>query len=225
MKDPVRPVAVRSADEPEAQQCSGCGAPMDVDQTYCLECGEPTPLAPPLPRPVSPWWVAAAVVAVAAAGVFGYALASRGPFVEVGGETAAIQAAPSETASAPVQGPPTAEGSEVVTVPSAPSAAGAVPWPSASPPVGAPTDWPAGRSGWTVVVASTPTEAEARAIAQRVQSTGHPAGVLLSSDYSTLRPGYYVVFSGVLDSHAQAAGRAAQLSTAYPGAYPAEVAE
>jgi len=56
---------------------------------------------------------------------------------------------------------------------------------------------------------------------------GLPAvGVLVSSDYPSLHPGYYVVFSGVYDSSAAAA---AALGTAhargFPDAYQARVAK
>jgi SPOR domain len=35
---------------PEPSTCSVCGAELDPGQTYCLECGSPTPLAPRLRR-------------------------------------------------------------------------------------------------------------------------------------------------------------------------------
>ena len=44
---PTEPVS-----EPEAPAappaCTNCAAPLDDDQTYCLECGTPTAAAPPL---------------------------------------------------------------------------------------------------------------------------------------------------------------------------------
>jgi hypothetical protein len=65
---------------------------------------------------------------------------------------------------------------------------------------------------------------EATATKARVQATGQPAGVLQSSDFSTLRPGYYVVFSGVFSTRAQAAAQARQLASSFPGAYSRRVA-
>ncbi len=64
-------------------------------------------------------------------------------------------------------------------------------------------------------------ERELHAVTHR----GLDAGVLFSSDYSSLRPGYRVVFSGVFpdDSDAEArASRAHELG--YPDAYPRFVA-
>ena len=65
-------------------------------------------------------------------------------------------------------------------------------------------EWPRGRSGWTLVLASLPTSAKreaALAKARQALAAGLPqVGVIDSSRYSSLHPGYYVVFSGVYDS-------------------------
>ena len=85
-----------------------------------------------------------------------------------------------------------------------------------------PDDWPSGTSGWTVVLQAVPESAEAAATAlkSRAEHAGLPrVGVLVSSDFSSLRAGYRVVFSGVYGSPgaAQAAARAA--ARASPQAY------
>lgn len=67
-------------------------------------------------------------------------------------------------------------------------------------------DWPGG-SGFTVVLASEGSQGAARATQRRASDAGLDAGVLNSSDYSSLRSGYWVVFSGKFDSQAQAASR------------------
>ncbi len=63
------------------------------------------------------------------------------------------------------------------------------------------TEWPPGRDGWTVVLASSPAPDGSRqplALASRAARSGLPqVGLLDSSNYSSLHPGYYVVFSGV----------------------------
>lgn len=41
---------VHDAPAPEPTSCGVCGAELDPGQTYCLECGAPTPLAPRLRR-------------------------------------------------------------------------------------------------------------------------------------------------------------------------------
>jgi len=92
------------------------------------------------------------------------------------------------------------------------------------------TAWPARSNGYTDVLESIPLAAgRAFALARARDAAQHglPAvGVLVSSDYPSLHPGYYVVFSGVYDSSAAAA---AALGTAhargFPDAYQARVAK
>ena len=49
-------------------------------------------------------------------------------------------------------------------------------------------------------------------------------GVLASSDYSSLHPGYFVVFSGIYDTQAEAAaGLSAAHAKGFPGAYQVRV--
>jgi hypothetical protein len=85
--------------------------------------------------------------------------------------------------------------------------------------------WPAGRSGWTVILASVAESqgrSEADAIAQRATAAGLPqVGVVLSTDYSSLRPGFWVTYTGVYDSESEArsalpAAQAAGFASAYP---------
>jgi hypothetical protein len=85
--------------------------------------------------------------------------------------------------------------------------------------------WPAGTSGFTVVLASIPEaqgQSAASAKAQEAVTAGLPqVGVLRSSDYSSLRSGYWVVFSGIYTTAEQArqavsAARAAGWAGAYP---------
>jgi hypothetical protein len=84
--------------------------------------------------------------------------------------------------------------------------------------------WPAGQSGYTVIVASVPESqgrAGADAAAQRATAAGLPSvGVLRSSDFSSLRPGFWVTYAGVYTSLAEAQARlpqarAAGFSSAY----------
>lgn len=84
-------------------------------------------------------------------------------------------------------------------------------------------DWPAGTSGWTVIVASDTTESGARAAASRLQAQGQPGGVLFSSDHPPLRPGYWVAFSGTYTTRDEALSHARSLVSSWPGAYPRQV--
>ncbi len=83
------------------------------------------------------------------------------------------------------------------------------PRPKPKPAPGGILAWPAGKTGYTVVLESVPTSTgRAFAVdrAKRARSAGLPqVGVLDSSNYSSFHPGYYVVFSGVYGSAGQAA--------------------
>ncbi len=105
---------------------------------------------------------------------------------------------------------------------------------SSSPPsttTGAPgalTSWPSGRSGYTVVLESLPASTGrslAFARARSASRAGLPqVGVLDSSRYSSLHPGYLVVFSGIYSSRAQAeAARAAAAEKGFRLAYSREI--
>lgn len=80
-------------------------------------------------------------------------------------------------------------------------------------------DWPDGRTGWTAIVKSTPVRAEALAVEARLAQTGRNAGVLRSDDYSSLKDGYFVVFSGTYSTRDQAAMQARSLQGTFPSAY------
>jgi hypothetical protein len=76
-----------------------------------------------------------------------------------------------------------------------------------------------------VVVESTPEREAAERLARAAIRAGLPdVGVLDSSEYASLRPGYYVVFSGFYRTvdDALAAVEAAQ-QNGYPRAYEREI--
>jgi len=84
------------------------------------------------------------------------------------------------------------------------------------------------QSGFTVVLISIPTSAGravAIARARAASRAGLPqVGVLESSRYSSLHPGYYVVFSGIHSSRAQAEqAREAASARGFPLAYSREI--
>jgi hypothetical protein len=70
--------------------------------------------------------------------------------------------------------------------------------------------WPRTQSGWTIVLASIPkTQRRDRAVAvaQRARSRGlQRVGVLDSSRFASLRPGYWMTFAGRYQSEADATG-------------------
>jgi hypothetical protein len=89
--------------------------------------------------------------------------------------------------------------------------------------------WPAGRSGWTVVLSSYPApkgRVTALATAARAARAHLPqVGTLASGSYTSLNPGYDVVFSGIYGSSAdadQALSRVRQ--TGFGSAHAAQIA-
>ena len=88
--------------------------------------------------------------------------------------------------------------------------------------------WPAGKDGYTIILKSVPTSqgrSQADSAAQRARNNGlTQVGVLNSSDYSTLRPGYWVTFTGIYDTQAQAENNLANArSKGFPLAYARHV--
>jgi SPOR domain len=91
---------------------------------------------------------------------------------------------------------------------------------SSPPPTTGADDWPGG-SGYTAILTSETSQAAAEATQARAASAGLDAGVLNSSDYSSLRPGYWVVFSGTFDTSQEAAARAQRAQgLGFGSAYP-----
>ena len=99
--------------------------------------------------------------------------------------------------------------------------------PTETTPTG-PTKWPPGKTGFTIVLASVAHSdglAGARKVAKRAIDAGLTnVGVLNSDNYSSLQPGYYVVFSGVFDTLAEARSSLSTAQGTFPQAYPRKVA-
>src|SRR5205814_977840 len=68
-------------------------------------------------------------------------------------------------------------------------------------------DWPGG-PGYSAILASRTSEAEARAVQRQASDRGLDAGVLFSSNFRSLRRGFWVVFSGTFSSNPLAIRRA-----------------
>jgi hypothetical protein len=69
-------------------------------------------------------------------------------------------------------------------------------------------DWPAGQEGWTVVLASIPQTGGRQAAVARARQARRrglaSVGILDSSRYASLHTGYWIVFSGIYSSEAEA---------------------
>ena len=157
--------------------------------------------------------VAGAAVAIAVSGADGKPAASV-PSTQPPAATTAVTTAPPPVTTAP---PP-------VTTAPPPATTAPPPVTTAPPRTGV---WPAGRDAWTIVLASLPESggrAAAEAQARRARAAGlSGAGVLRSSDFASLNPGYYVVFAAAFDSLDAAAGALPKARAAFPTAYTRRV--
>jgi zinc-ribbon domain len=224
---------------PPADSCPRCGAPHEPGQEYCLECGYRLRAAPGALGRLSAAWQQR----------FGWYpggwfwRVGLGLVIAVAGATAAIvlndAGAQSEplvaTQAGPVHSPTTTAETATVTLPSISTTPGPPSTPSNPPPptttapaAGALTAWPAARSGYTVVLESIPASsgrALAVARAHAAARAGLPqVGVIDSGRYSSLHPGYFVVFSGIYSSQAQAdAAQSAAAAKGFRVAYSRQI--
>jgi hypothetical protein len=163
--------------------CPRCGTSLEPGQEYCLGCGSRLPGRglPAGERPTT-GWVLRALAALA---------------VAAGGAALAIAAGDGRSGGAQVV---TATGG-FITVPTASTL------PSETPSAGA-AGWPSAEDGWTIVLASFPQAEGRRAAALKAREARRRGlrrvGVLDSSSYASLRPGYWVVFTGIYTSEPEA---------------------
>ena len=95
---------------------------------------------------------------------------------------------------------------------------------------GSTISWPVGEDGYTVVLRSTPTSqgrGPAESAARQAKNNGLPeVGILESSDFSSLNPGYYVTFTGIYDTQNEAENALPRARTSgFPTAYVREVSD
>lgn len=165
--------------------CPRCGEPSARGQEYCLECGIRLPTSGVgNARSASSRWVLRTAIAA---------------LVALVGAAAAVAATGGST-SDPEVIVATGGFATVPTSSTLPSAAGE----GAS----GVADWPPGEDGWTVAVASLPQTGGRRAAiarARKARARGlTQVGVLDSSRYASLHPGYWIVFTGIYSSEAEA---------------------
>lgn len=159
--------------------CPRCGGGVAALQEYCLSCGLRLPgraRLGPLPTETRDLRLRVAALACVALAGAGVAIAAD----DDGGGAEPIR---------------TATGGSVTT-PSAPRARLA--------------QWPRSASGWTIVLVSVPKangRDKAVAVAQHARTRGLPRiGVLDSSQFASLRPGYWMTFAGRYANEAEATG-------------------
>jgi hypothetical protein len=155
-------------------------------------------------------------------------------FLAVSGIATAIAVAIGVIHSSSGAAAPPTTATPPITVTLVPTTTATAPPPKPKPkpkpkPSGALTTWPAGTNGYTVVLESIPSSAGAAlplAAAHHARRSGLPqVGVLASSSYASLHPGYSVVFSGVYRTSAAASAALPNAhARGFPSAYQARVA-
>ena len=218
--------------------CPRCGTARTADQRYCLECGFALPtLAGRLPGLRRRWikrlgwypgdwiWVALATLVVAiAAGAVAIVVSDHR---QHDARSFAVVTAPVAVATptAPAQGTTTVSGAPGVDTSTLPK-----PPEPGSPGAAANgrTAWPAGENGWTIVLVSYPKalgQTQALATATKAAKKGlNEVGVIDSSEYASLQPGYLVVFTGIYGSKTDAdAAVATARQAGFGGAYSREI--
>ena len=209
-------------------RCPRCGTPAEPLQEYCLECGLRLRTSGLVPALAEGWrrrvrwypgdWIWPSLlallvaVAAAAAAILWTRDANSAASETLIGDTSQLPTtvATVPTVTAPAR--PTVPTATTRTTPTRRSGRRRL------------IEWPKGRTGWTLVLASLPTSAgrdAAVAKAKQALAAGlSQVGVIDSSRYASLHPGYFVVFSGIyasLSSAQDAASRAA--SAGYGNAY------
>ena len=220
--------------------CPRCGAPLRPDQDWCLNCGAAVTThvagAPGWRTPVA---IVGVVLLLAAAGLLV-------AFLELSDDADRVARAPTSTPTPSAIDTPTATpGPTGPSGPSGPSGPTGTPTPPTGPsgptgstgstgpvnprpspsatstatPTGSFASWPAGEEAWTVILKSASSRSEAEKRARELQAQGKSVGILESSDYSSLRAGYHVVFSGQYETSEAAQTAANGFKSTVPEAY------
>ena len=209
------------------EQCRSCGGPLAPKQGFCLECGAKIIRPSGVPHSLGvawtsrvrwypgDWiWPSLAALVLAACGAAAAVAASHGEKTSAPSTVVAL----SRLVPAPTKA---VEEPKPIPEPTTPGKTTRAPRPK--PTV---ISWP-DRNGYTIVLASIPLDGgatEARKRAGDALAKGLPeVGILVSSRFSSLHPGYYVVFSGVYGSLGDAQGGLSAVSSKFRQAYTREI--
>jgi hypothetical protein len=236
---PEGAAAARDRETPQPSgECPRCGEPTHAFQEYCLECGARLPpghgpgaaLAEgwrrrdrPGPEWLWPVLVAFVVAVLAVAAVVALAASRDDPRPTL----VATQAPVGPPLTATTAEAPTVTVPTLAPTPPPPTQVQTQPAPQQRP--GGLTPWPENVDGYTIILDSLPAgggRAAATARARAASDAGlAQVGVLNSSSYPSLQPGYFVVFTGV---HREERAAVQALPTAreagFDGAYVKRIA-
>jgi hypothetical protein len=232
----------------QERRCPRCSAPYEPLQEYCLECGQ---RLVPLPTegytrtivwsresPVWLWLALLALLLVALAAGAIVALAATDDDQEGGPASSAESTVPVPPPTTAITVEPPTTLTEI-TIPTTSTVFPSTTFPTTTFPTtttqptttnGTIQSWPPGTDGFTVVLKSTPVSegrGPAESAAQQALNAGLPeVGILNSSNFTTLNPGYYVTFTGVYDSQNEAENALPRArASGFPTAYVREVAD
>jgi hypothetical protein len=216
------------------ERCPRCGTPYSQGQEYCLECGSRLPTQGGLVALLgSAWrkrvgwypgdWIWPTLLALFVAAGAGAASALWLADRSSANDQTVVATSPAASSLQQTQAAP-----EPTTAPTTTATTATTTAPQPPPPAKTLVPWPAGRSGWTIVLDSLPSlngRAPATVEAQQALHLGlKKVGVIDSSQFSSLHPGYFVVFFGVYDT--QTAAQSAIIDAhqkGYGGAYPRRI--
>ena len=230
--------AITAADE----TCPRCGARRDPDQRYCLDCGIALPSVtgriPSLRRrwmrrigwyPGDWVWLSLLTLLVAIAGATTAILVTEGATADAGPTFHSTPATVPVTT--PTAVPTTTPTVDTSTLPAAPEPATTTTPAKPKPrgPANGRIPWPRNANGWTIVLVSYPKvngRPAALQTATRAAHSGlHQVGILDSSRYASLQPGYFVVFTGIYGTKSDAdAAVATARQAGFGGAYSRQIA-
>jgi hypothetical protein len=214
-------------------RCPRCGSTLQPGQEYCLECGGrlgsaqtgATARASAAVESRHGWagpWLLPALLGLLVA------LIGAGAAIAISGEGDEPEAIAVATGGTRTVTEPTATLTAPEPTTSTPARTAPATTTAASPPrIPAAITWPRDRRAWTIVLLSLPQQngrAAATEQAARARQRGlRRVGMLDSSRYASLHPGYYVLFHGVFESEAEAASSLQRARAVFPNAYQREI--
>lgn len=222
--------------------CPRCGTPYEPYQEYCLECGLRLPVARGVVAYLSqrwqrrvPWypgdwiWPVLLGLVIAALGAAGAILATQDDDSSATRtRVATTDATSGDTGFTDTEPTGTGTGAEPPPADTSTEPVEPAPPPPPTGPGGL-VEWPPGQTGYTVVLASLPESAgrgpAVRAGQRAAQQGLTDVGVLNSSEFSSLHPGYWVVFSGIYDTLDEARSGLDTARAGFPQAYTRQIAQ